>query len=101
MPKPNKKPHCVRAILDRDPVTRALTKDVVARCEKPNDRRLVDDVDAEFVEDLGDGLYVRVAAGDLTGEIVPIGDVCKRCLKAPSWLARLARKLVRALRRKA
>lgn len=74
------RPHVVKALLDRDPQTMALTIGVMAECDKPNARRRVNELTAEFVEDFGDGTYRRVAAGDRTGEVVHISNVCRNCV---------------------
>lgn len=81
IPKPLR-PHEIRGIFDRDPNTMALTIAVMAECDKPNAKRRVNELTAEFVEDFGQGTYRRVAAGDRTGETVHVSNVCRNCVAA-------------------
>jgi hypothetical protein len=75
-----KRPHILRPVLRRDPETRSVSTGVMAECDRPNDRRAVDDLTAEFVEEFDGETFRRVE----TGEVVPISDVCRKCLKARS-----------------
>src|SRR5262245_26209846 len=73
-----KKPHVIIGTVDRGPGSGATTLGGRARCERPNARRNVNELDAEFVVSHG-GYYLRVAAGGRTGEPVRASDICGHC----------------------
>lgn len=90
--------HILRPLFERNEDTRAVSMGVIAECDSPNDKRRVNDLHANFVEDFGDANFHNSNRGPSsyrnvsTGESVEPRHVCKHCIKARARRAAGARR---------